>query len=805
MTRTLLADHRYALRVLFRAPSFTIAVVAVLALGIGANTAIFSIFNAVLLRPLPFEQPDRLVRLFHEPPQAAFPGIHRFPLSAANFYDWQQRSQLFERMAIYRFREFSLVADGRPLAIVAGAVGAGFFDVVGTAPALGRTFLPDEDAQGRHRVVVLSDGLWNRHLGADRNVVGRMLALDGANYEIVGVMPPGFSVASWGATSREFWVPLAYTSEERAVRENHNAQVVARLRPGAVLAAAQAELDAISVRLEAEHPKDNAGWGATVVPLQELIVGDIRPALVMLLVAVGLVLLIACANVGNLLLARGLARRKELAVRAALGAGRGRLIQQLLAESLVLALAGGVLGLLLAQLSLTTSAALLASQVPRADELSIDLGVLVFVAGTSIVAGLVAGTLPALRAGSLRLTDALQEGGRGDGTIGVRTRRALIVCEVALSVVLLMAAGVMFRSLTALRSADAGFDPRSVLTLRVALPDSRYDSIDKGRDFFIDAIARLRALPGVAAAGAIDDLPTQGGSVQPIVLEGHAEQLPRDQPTVEVRMVTPGYFRAMGIPIVAGRDVADSDTETILVSRSAAKLLWGDDSPIGRRVTLPLMSRTLHREVIGIAGDVKQGEIADGMAPTIYQYSRNRRWSELVLVMRTSVTPESLVSAATGMIHTKDPQQPVQQVRTMKAVLDEMLTAERFSALLFGVFAVVALLLASVGIYSVLSHLVRGRRREIGIRTALGASTGAVLRLVVAEGMVPALVGIALGAAFSVVAARWLEQLVFGVSASDPLTLTAVAGTLALVALVASLAPAYRASKLDPLHVLRAG
>jgi predicted permease len=800
----LAADLRDGLRVVLRAPSFSLAVIAVLALGIGANVGVFTIVNAVLLRPLPFEQPDRLVRLFHIPPPAAFPGIDRFALSAANFYDWQQRAQLFERMAIYRFRELTLMADGQPRTVVAGAVGDGFFEIVGTRPALGRTFRPEEDAPGRGHVVIVSDGFWKRHLGAVADVIGRPLTLDGQAYEIVGVMPPSFSVNAWGATGRELWVPLAFTSEDRLVRENHNHQAVARVKPGVDVKTAAAELAAISVQLEAEYPKENAGWGATIVPLHELIGGDIRPSLVLLLGAVALVLLIACANVGNLLLARGLARQKELAVRAALGAGRARLIQQLLAESLVLALAGGVAGLLIARASIGAGAALLASQVPRADELAIDGRVWLFVAGLSIAAGLFAGTIPAFRAGRSSLTGALREGGRGDGGIGVRTRRALIVGEVALSVVLLMAAGVMFRSLMALRSVDAGFDPRGVLTLRVSPQESRYDTDDKTRRFFVDALERLRALPGVEVAGAIDSLPTQGGSVQPIVLEGHAEQLPRDQPTVEVRLITPGYLHAMRIPILNGRDVADSDVDTLLVSKAAAKLLWGDGSPIGRRVTLPLMSRTIHRDVIGVVGDVKQGELADAAAPTVYQYSRSRSWSSLVFTLRTSVVPESLIGPATAAIRDLDAQQPVQQVRTMSTVLDETLTAQRFSALLFAVFAGVALVLASVGIYSVLSHLVRGRTREIGIRTALGASTGAVLRLVVGEGMAPALTGIAIGCAIALAAATWLERLVFGVSASDPLTLAFVAGTLTLVALAASLAPAWRASRLDPLKVLRA-
>jgi predicted permease len=800
----LAADVRDGVKVVLRAPSFSLAVVAVLALGIGANVGVFTIVNAVLLRPLPFEPPDRLVRLFHIPPPAAFPGLDRFPLSAANFYDWQQRAQSFERMAIYRFRELTLVADGQPQTIVAVAVGDGFFETVGGRPALGRTFRPEEDAPGRERVVILSDGFWKRHLGAATDAVGRTLTLNGSAYEIVGVMPASFSMSAWGATGRDLWVPLAFTGEDRLVRENHNSQVVARLKAGVDPPAAQAELAAIAARLEAEYPKENAGWGATFVPLHELIVGDIRPSLVLLLAAVALVLLIACANVGNLLLARGLSRRKELAVRAALGAGRGRLFQQLLAESLVLALAGGVAGLLFARAGLAAGAALLASQVPRADELTIDGRVWFFVAAASIAAGLIAGTMPAFRAGRASLTEALKEGGRSDGAIGVRTRRALIVGEVALSVVLLMAAGVMVRSLLALRTVNAGFDPRGVLTLRVSPQGDRYTSSAGSRAFFVDALERLRALPGVEGAGAIDNLPTQGGSVQPIVLEGHAEQLPRDQPTVEVRQITPGYLRAMRIPILSGRDVTDSDVDTLLVSRAAARLLWGDESPIGRRVTLPLMSRTIYRDVIGVVGDVKQGELSGVDAPTVYQYTRSRSWRSLVFTLRTTVTPESLIAPATAAIRAVDAQQPVQQVRTMETVVEETLTAQRFSALLFTLFAGVALVLASVGIYSVLSHLVRGRTREIGIRTALGASTGAVLRMMIVEGMTPALAGIAAGSAVALLAATWLERLVFGVSASDPITLAIVAGTLALIALVASLAPAYRASRLDPLKVLRA-
>jgi putative ABC transport system permease protein len=804
IVHTLLADLRYSVRSVFRKPSFALAVVAILALGIGVNTAIFSIVNAVLLRPLPFEDSSRLVQLFHVPPQSAFPGMTRFAVSSANFYDWQREANLFEGMAMFRLRGFALSMNGNAEGILAGGVGTGFFEITQGRPLMGRVFLPEEDDPGRGQVAILSEKFWRSHLGAAPDAVGRTLKLDGVPYTIVGVMPARFSVSAWRVGNADIWVPIALTDVERAMRDNHNQAAIARLKRGVTLAGANAEMQAISQRLEREYPQANTGWGAVVVPLQDVLVADIRPTLILLLAAVGLVLLIACANVANLLFAHGLGRRKELAIRSALGAGRRRVFQQLLVEALVLAAAGGAAGLAVARASLAVAPALLADRVPRADEISIDGRVLLFVLGASILTGILAGLLPALRAGRTDLNEALKEGGRGESALGMRTRRLVIVCEVALSVMLLMGAGIMLRSLSALRQVDAGFDPRGILTMGVLPPAARYKMADQRITFFDTALQKIRALPGVQSAAGIDNLPFLGGSVQPIVLEGHTELVSRDQPTVNVRKVTPGYLATMRVPLLRGRDVTESDTEVMVVSQGAAKLLWGDADPIGRRVTLPLQSKTLLKQVIGIVGDVKQADLSEPATPTVYEYTRTHFPMALAVVMRTSVPPQSIARAATAAIHAVDPELPVRNVRTMEEVLEQTLVSERLSAFVLGLFAVLALTLASVGIYSVLSYIVRGRSREIGIRTALGARTGDVLRLIVFEGMTPTAMGIAIGAVAALASAKLLDKLVFGVSPTDPLTLLAVALTLAVVALLASLGPAFRAARLDPLKVLRA-
>jgi putative ABC transport system permease protein len=661
--RAVFADLRHAFRVISRTPSFAVAVVGVLALGIGANTAIFSIVNAVLLRPLPFEEPERLVRIFTRTPDGRL-----FELSPGKFYDWQRDARSFEGMALYQccgFRELALTGTGTARIVRATTLSAGFFEIVRARPALGRVFRQEEDTPGGNHVAVLSDRFWRTEFGGHPDVIGRTVRLNDEAYTIVGVMPATVSVASWTAMASDVWIPLALTDEQRAVRGGHNRDGVARLKRDVELAQAQAEMDAISVRLAREFPQtDGRGWGAVVIPMQEDIVGNSRTMLLMLLGAVGLVLLIACANAGNLLLTRALSRRKEIAIRSALGAGRGRVFQQLLTEALVLAGAGGALGLLLAYGALTSASTLLARQIPRAEEISIDAPVLLFAVVVSVLTGILAGTLPAWRAGRSDLgglNEALREGGRSDGAIGVGTRRLLIVCEVALSLMLLMGAAVMIQSLLALRHGNTGFDPHDVLTMRVRLVDARYPSPVRRASFFDEALQRIRALPGVEAAATINDLPFAPGESQTLALQGYPS--PREPATLQVRQISSGYFRAMGIPVLRGRDVVDSDDEVLLVSQEAAKLYWGKDDPIDRRAALPF-SKTVLRPVVGIVGDVKQRSLTEGSTPTAYYHTRAPS-GRATFVVRTSVPAAALAQPVVAAIHAVDPEQPVVDIRTM--------------------------------------------------------------------------------------------------------------------------------------------
>src|SRR6266481_2752739 len=591
--RNLVADFRFGLRILLRNPGFTLAAIVVLALGIGANTAIFSIVNAVLLRPLPYRDASRLMQVWHVPPAKSFPGMTLFSVSPANYLDWQSQTRSFEQMAAYGFDSFNVGGGERPEAIRGAAVAPGFFSILRVQPVLGRTFSPEEDRPGQGHVVILGHTVWRDHFAADPGILGRNVLFDGQTYTVVGVMPPKFKFPAWA----ELWVPLAWTNEKRAVRGNHNYMVIGRLKPEVAVQQAKADLSAISVRLEQQYPEDDKGWGATVLPLREQIVGDVRPALLVLLGAVAFVLLIACANVANLVLAKTLARKKEIAIRTSLGASRAVVLRQILAETLILSISGAALGLFLARFGIALMEKFFADQLPSSVEITLDAQVLAFTLFLALFAGILAGLLPAVRFTRTDVYEALKQGqsrGSSDSS-GNKTRGLLVVSEVALSLVLLVGAGLMLRTLLQLSSVRPGFDPNNVLTAALPVPGTRFSTPAAEARFCGQLLEQLRATPGVLSAALIDSLPLDGGgSHQPIAVEGQPIVPMADQPEIDVRVISPGYLNTMRIPLLRGRDLNDADVVgrplVVLVSESVARRFWPNDNPIGKHVTLTFRS-----------------------------------------------------------------------------------------------------------------------------------------------------------------------------------------------------------------------
>ena len=811
---TLNKDILYGLRQLRKRPGFTAIAVITLALGIGANTAIFSVVNAVLLRPLPFKEPDRLVRVWHTPPAKSFPGMPTFAVSAANFIDWQRDNHVFERMAILNYHGLTLTGVSQPQQVDACAVGAGFFETLGVAPMLGRVFSPEEDQPGHTNEVIVSYRFWQQHLGANRDIVGHNITMDGQNFLVTGVMPESFRFPDFA----QIWTPMGWTDQEKAVRGEHHSMVIARLKSGVDVEQAQAEMNTISSRLEQLYPVDDKGWGAVVVPLHADMVNDVRPALLMLLGAVAFVLLIACANVANLALARAFGRQKEIAIRAALGASASRVLRQVLTESIVLALFGGFLGLIVAHFGERFILAFLANQLPDSVVAGLDLRVLVFTAFISVLTGVLAGVLPALRLAKSDVNQALKQGlGRTDTSSGShRTRSILVVAEVALSLVLLIGAGLMIRGFQQLRNVAPGFDSHGVLTMTAAISRARFPEPQGQVQFFEQVLQRVRTLPGVESAGVIDDIPLDtGGSHQPIAIEGQPVVAMAEQPEVDVRLISPGYMRAMRTPILRGRDFNSQDvagrTATVLISQSMAQRFWPGEDPIGKRLTLTFSPEYV-REVIGVVGDVKlDGLDQERPSTTLYvpldQVSKSEKfgWNSfpMTLVVRAKTAPAGMASAVTNAVQEVDHNIPVRDVFTMEDLVKKSLSQPRFNMLLLGIFAGLAVLLAATGIYSVLSYSVRQRVPEIGVRLALGARLADVLRLVVMEGMKPALLGVAIGIVAALAMGRVVASFIYQVKPSDPLTFVAVAALLGFIALLACVIPAYRASRVDPVIALR--
>jgi len=796
-------DVSYALRRLRQSPGFTLVALLTLALGIGATSAIFSIVNAVLLRPLPFPEAFRLVEVAQV--WKGKPAVY----SPQNFLDVEAQAKSFERLAAIDSTGVTLTGHGAAARLEGAEVSAAFFDVMRARPVLGRGFVAGENEPGA-KVVVLGHRLWLDRFGGDAGLVGKTVQIDREPRTVVGVAPPGFSYPE-GA---EVWLPMTY--DERFRTNSRGAwylAVVGRLAPGASVASAREEVKAIAARLEKEYPDANEGVGGTVRSLHEATVGDTRRALLVLLGAVGLVLLVACVNVANLLLARISGREGELALRAALGAGRGRIVRQLFTESLLLALAGGVAGILLAGVLVDALLALQPQGLPRLAEVSVDRGVLAFAALLSLVTSMVFGALPAIRISRRAEAQSLRQGSRGilsGGRPGLRG--GLVVGQIALAMVLLAGSGLLIRSFSLLRRVDPGFDARSALTFRVSLPDSAYADAARRNSFYDALEGRLRALPGVRAVGAVSGLPLTGNTfVISLTVDGRPEPPPALQPSLHVAIATAGYLRAMGIELVRGRGFGAGDDlrapQVVLLSETAVRRHFADEDPIGKHIRLGLGGhgdRKAGGEVVGVVRDVKRYSLARESPAEIYVPYAQFPLQSMAVVLRSDVEPRSLATAAEAAVHELDAELPVARVATLEEIVARSISEPRFYVVLLGAFAATALFLAALGLFGVMSYAVAQRTRELAVRMALGARQQELRRMVLREALGFGSLGLALGLGGALLVSRTLESLLFSVSPSDPATLAAVALLLLVTTLLAGYLPARRATRIDPVVALRA-
>ena len=804
---TLQQDIRYAFRRLIKSPAFTAVALLTLALGIGANTAIFSVVNAVVLKPLPYASPDELVGIYH-----VADGV-RSTMSGPNFTDVKRLNTTLTDAAAYTRARSILTGRGEPVRLDGAQISAPLFDLLGVPPALGRSFLPEENEPGRGRVAILSDELWRNRFGGDRAIVGKTMLLDGVSHEIVGVMPAGFSFPA----ARSVWTPLEYTEDFTTTeRAAWYLQAVGRMRPGVSEAQVRAEIDAIGKQLAAKYPDSNEGLDFTAVGLHEAMVGDIRTAFWILLGAVGFVLLIACVNVANLLLARAAVRESEIAVRTALGAGRVRLVRQLLTESVILGVIGGGLGLLAAVWGIEALLRLEPQGIPRLGDVGVDLRVIAFTMGLALLTGLLFGVVPAFQSTRAGVSSTLKEGGRGALTSrgGSRVRTTLVIVEVALAVTLLAGAGLLIRSFSKLASVDPGFTVQDALTFELSLPDARYEREEAQIAFFDELIPRLRAIPGVEAAAGVISLPLSGTSiVLTFEVAGRPPVPPAQQPAMQVRIATAGYFETIGIPLKRGRLFSDTDRwgtpQVVVITEAAARQYFPGEDPIGKTITLGWRRGEgkpwAGGEVIGIIGDIKDSGLAEADPPQIYLPYSQWPVQGMAVLLKTAVPPRSVAEVARKTVYSLDGNLPVGNVRTLQELVARSISQPRFYMTLLAVFAGVALVLAAIGIFGVLSYAVAQRTREIGIRMALGAHAGSVLGLVVREALVMSSVGVIIGMAAAFLLTEWLvAQLLFNTSPHDPATFAMVAALLTVVAAAAAYVPARRATRVDPIGALRA-
>ncbi len=806
---TMIQDFRYGLRMLGKSPAFTAVAIATLALGIGANTAVFSVVQAVLMRSLPYPGADRLVAIWERVRLPHYQSDENNP-APGNFSDWRDQNRVFDGMAGIQYRSFSLTGRGEPARVEGEAVSANLFDVLQVAPLMGRVFNSEEDRWGGPRVVLLGYGLWADRFGRQPDIVGQTVSLNDETYEIVGVMPKGFAFPD---PDDQLWVPLGLSPQEAANHGSHYLRVIGRLKPQVTLAAAQADMDSIARRLTERYPDSNTGVGVNLAGLQEDLTGDVRPALLVIWAAVVLILLMVCANETNLLLARASARRREMAIRAALGASRARIAHQLLTESIMLALAGGGLGLLLATWGVSALRQFIPADFPRAAEIGVNGTVLGFTLAISLAAGLLIGIVPAFGVGSEALQGGLGEGARQTpGESSRRFRRGLIILEMAMGIVVLTGAGLVLRSFLSLRRVPLGFQPGGLLTLRVILPQNRYGRLAERTAFYRQASEKIAALPGVESAGAITFLPlTFAHGSKGFTIEGQPPPAPGELPFAEYSVITPDYFRCLQIPVLKGRSFAWSDAPgalpVVMLSRGLAEKYWPGEDPVGKRLKLGGPGENAPwLTVIGVAGDVRQFNLTTAPRPALYfpaaQYEEGRGmlrdW-----VVRTSVPPLTLAAAVRRVIWNLDPMLPVTRVQTMDEIRSTALAEPRFDLLLLGLFAALALVLATLGLYGVTAYSVAQRTREIAVRMALGAKPRDVLRAILGQGASLAAWGCGLGLLAALALTRLMSSLLFNISPVDPLTLVSVPLLLTAVSLTACYLPARRATKVDPMLALR--
>ena len=796
--RNFIQDLRYAVRMIAKRPGFTIVAALTLALGIGANTAIFSAVNAVLLKPLPFPESEQLISLAETFKPDGFGSV-----SVPNLEDWKSQNTVFAGISAFLFTSFNLEGGDTPQRIPGMHVGSNYFDVLGVKPTLGRGFLPGEDVSGSERVVVLSDELWRRHFGADPNIVNQTIPLNGEKYTVVGVVPPDLSSLY---RTIQMWSPLVFHEKDRLNRDEHKYLVIGRLKSGVTLAQAREQMNAIAARLEQQYQN---GRGIRLIQIEELWVAGVRSTLLMMMVAVGFVLLIACTNVANLLLARATVRRREISIRIALGAGRRRLIQQFLTEGLPLSAIGAAMGIALAWWTMGLLGKIAFPFLPRSQEIRIDSRVLLFTLGVSILTSVVFGLIPSLQAGKTDVQETLKEGGNtmSAGVIGGWLRPMLVVVEVAAAVVLLIGAGLMIRSILRIREVEPGLRPQNLLTAKVSLPREKYEHAESAIRFHQQVLEGVSNLPGVESVGLTSHLPVEEqGYNGNISIEGKTYP-PNESPLVEYRAVNEDYFKAANIPLLRGRvfsgEERDDTQPVVVINDAMAKQIWPGEDPIGKRV-----GEERPATVIGVVGNVKNYGLLRTPAPEMYApYTMKNFWPDMRwnmrLLVRSTLDDSSIAGAVRREVQAVDPAQPIYAVQTMNLVIENTVRDKSVNTTLLTVFAGVSLLLALIGVYGVMSYTVAQHTREIGIRMALGAQPRAILKLIVGRGLVLVSAGAVIGVLASFGLTRFIENMLFGVTPTDPLTFIAIVLLLGLVALLACLIPAQRAMRVDPIVVLR--